>query len=711
MVSFNWLHLTDLHMGMVEHSPLLPAIKDRFFEDLKSLHEKSGPWDFVVFTGDLTLRGSKEEFLQVDEFLDNLWELLAHLGSNPLLLAVPGNHDLVWPQPDPNKLPPPDVIVLSQWTVYPGVHSEFWDDPNSLYRNTVSNAFANYAEWWERVKKKPEIQPGLLPGDFSVTIEKAGASLGIVGLNSTFLQLAAGEYKGKLVVDARQFQGVCGGDGPAWVKKHNACLLLTHQPPDWLTQESREHFTAEIAGNDYFSAHLFGHMHEARYVSAAMGGAAPLRCCQAASLFGLEYFGADKKPSRSHGYSAGRIHFQETKGFLSQWPRKAERPGGQWNFAPDNVNFKLTDEHTRAEEFELLNPYRPKDIQEANVSVAPKPEIPRPFPQQWAVMVGVNEYRDPDTVKLRYCRQDVIDLSRAFRETLGFQNVFEFHEESPQKPERENIIRKLVDIRGKVNPEDLFVFYFSGHGVNEDGKDYLLPIGCPPHEAGTLGIRVQDLAALVKKLGCNNTAMFIDACREAVVGAKGVEAGTVSVGEESKTVLKEAGIIAFFSCDPKDRSFEIEQLKHGSFTFSLLQAINEGIVETVSELADYLKENVPKINNKYNKKTQQPYAVIPDPESERAKLEIFFNSQWRQQAAQKFDPLVEKLARLFNDNQNVIEQLGFLGRVKGKKQLDQDEKNKLALIESLCSDQLSLEIFFRVWNVDRTPQLNKKLRR
>jgi hypothetical protein len=248
--------------------------------------------------------------------------------------------------------------------------------------------------------------------------------------------------------------------------------------------------------------------------------------------------------------------------------------------------------------------------------------------------------------------------------------------------------------------------------VNEDGKDYLLPIGCPPHDVRTLGIRIQDLADSLKKLGCNNTAMFIDACREAVVGAKGAEAGTVSVGEESKTLLKEAGIIAFFSCDPKDRSFEIEQLKHGSFTFSLLQAINEGVIETVSELADYLKENVPKINNKFNKKTQQPYAVIPDPEDERAKLEILFNPHWRLQAAQKFDPLIDKLIALFNANKNVIEQLTFLDQVKAKKQLDQGEKNKLTLIESLCNEQLSLDMFFRVWKgSDRLPQLNKKLRK
>jgi predicted MPP superfamily phosphohydrolase len=708
MVSFSWLHLTDLHLGMEEQIPLLPAIKDRFFEDLKPLHEKCGPLDFVVFTGDLTLRGSQEEFLKVDEFLDTLWEFLAKLGSKPVLLAVPGNHDLVRPQPDPNKPPPAEVLVLKSWTTYSGIQSMFWEDPNSPYRNTVSTAFANYLEWWERLDKKPQTQSGLLPGDFSAIIEKSGASLGIVGLNSTFLQLADGNYKEKLVVDARQFQGVCGGDGPVWVKKHNACLLLTHQPPDWLTQDSQQQLTAEIAGNNYFAAHLFGHMHEARYSSAALGGAPALRSCQGSSLFGLEYFGAEKKPDRRHGYCAGRIELEDTKGFLIQWPRRAERPGGQWNFAADTVEFKLADEHTR-EEFELLRPFKPGEQKEGAESPE-NFEIPRPFPQQWAVMVGVNDYQDKDTVNLHYCRQDVVDLARSFRESLGFQNVFEFHDQSPLKPERDGILRKLVEIRGKVKPEDLFVFYFSGHGVNEDGKDYLLPLGCPPRDVKTLGIRVQDLADSLKKLGCNNTAMFVDACRDVVPGAKGAGAGTVSVGEESKTVLKDAGIIAFFSCDPKDRSFEIDELEHGSFTFSLLQAIREGITETVAELTDYLKENVPRINKKFDKNTQQPYAVIPDPESERGKLEIFFNPHWRLEAAQKFDPLIDKFIGLY-ETENVFDQLSFLDRVKSKKQLDQVEKNRVALIESFCNRELSLEMFFRIWkgpkNVTKGPEMKK----
>ena len=159
--------------------------------------------------------------------------------------------------------------------------------------------------------------------------------------------------------------------------------------------------------------------------------------------------------------------------------------------------------------------------------------VQRPFRKRWAVLVGVNDYQH--FTPLHYCRRDVIELASAFRESLGFQNVFEFHEKSDLKPERESIFIKLGNLRdsGELKPDDLFVFYFSGHGINEGGRDYLLPIGARPRDVKTLGIRVRELADAIKEIGCKNTAMFIDACREAVQGAKGTR-----VEEASATLLR-----------------------------------------------------------------------------------------------------------------------------------------------------------------------------
>src|SRR3984893_17550273 len=55
------------------------------------------------------------------------------------------------------------------------------------------------------------------------------------------LQLTDGDYERRLALDVRQFHAACEGNGPEWAQKHHACLLLTHQPPGWLTPEGLLH--------------------------------------------------------------------------------------------------------------------------------------------------------------------------------------------------------------------------------------------------------------------------------------------------------------------------------------------------------------------------------------------------------------------------------------------------------------------------------------
>jgi predicted MPP superfamily phosphohydrolase len=362
-INFTWLHLTDFHQGMDEQSWLWPGVKLRFFEDLEKLHDKSGPWDLVLFTGDLTQRGSAEEFQKLTKVLDQLWEQFDKLGFSPKLLAVPGNHDLVRPK----RITPP-VKLLRQWNDDPELQTEFWDD-KSPYHKVVTKAFQNYTDWLKNQPLKPDnLKYGILPGDFSVTIEKGDAKLGIVGLNSTFLQLTGEDYDGKLVLHARQFHQAGGGDGPDWAKQHHACLLLTHQPPSWLNAHSQQHLNGEIADHGRFAAHLCGHMHDTVFRTIAEGGAESKCIWQGRSLFGLEYFGkAEENTQRSHGYTIGKIDLDENQGTLKFWPRGETRlQGGQREIVPD-YSIRLTDsQHTIPRKFNLLNPCRTRDNNDKN---------------------------------------------------------------------------------------------------------------------------------------------------------------------------------------------------------------------------------------------------------------------------------------------------------------------------------------------------------
>ncbi|HJP92148.1 MAG TPA: caspase family protein [Pyrinomonadaceae bacterium] len=706
MTSFGWLHLTDLHIGMAQQPGLWPTIKDLFYDDLELLYQKSQPWDLVVFTGDLTQRADAEEFKRLDDFLNELWDKLRTFGSNPSLVAVPGNHDLT----RPNAKSAAVKVLGNSWAVDSDVRDEFWTDPNSDYRKTITAAFQNYSDWWERTQFKPAIKPGILPGDFSAVVEKAGASIGIVGLNTSFLQLTATTQQGTLALDPRQFHKVCEDDGPAWLKKHNACLLLTHHPPDWLNEESREHLNADIVGNNNFAVHLFGHMHETRYLSQSIGAAPRIRVFQNTSLFGLEEFGEEnKKVSRRHGYCAGRIDLEGDQGTLTFWPRTASKATGQWNLLVDDKIF-TKNEQTTPELFPLKGSFQPAPAVVSNDGETPAMAETPTFKKRWAILIGINNYEY--FAKLHYCREDVMELAQKLREDLNFE-VLAIHDDAEVRPDRDSIRIALNKLRSsnKIEPDDLLLFYFAGHGINEGRKDYLLPITAHPDLVKDLGIPVQVVIDELKKFNCKHTVMFIDACRETVAGARGAATTAdddKAIGVEAETLVKKANIVTFFSCDKGDRSYEIDALQHGSFTYCILEAIREGVVTTVFDLNRYLVLNVPNINTKNDKPVQLPHTVMI-PESSNT-WPIFRKPSGPSGVYGPYGSLVERLNQLGNDKtfaENILPStLEFLRRISDNMELKLKEQMKLNAIKALCANEFTIEEFSDTWQAIHRKRIN-----
>lgn len=349
MQTFNWLHLTDLHFGQGGQAPLWPNVRAVFLDDLARLHDRCGPWNAVFFTGDLVQKGDQQEFEQLDQkVLGPIWERLGVLGSkNAILFTVPGNHDLSRPNA---KKPSAALRQLLRNGAFSEIADEFWDDPSCEYRAIISAAFQNYREWSKGGLHSQglTVSEGILPGDFAASIKlqsngNPSLSVGIAGINTTFLQLSEGDFVGRLVLDSKQIHQACGEDLPSWARQHDACILLTHQGPSWLDAPSKTQVYPEINPGGRFAVHLFGHMHETAIRSTSVGGGKPIRLWQTSSLFGLEKFGEPPTFDRRHGYSAGRIEFSSDQITIRQWPRRATKDANGWRFDPDNENCVLVE--------------------------------------------------------------------------------------------------------------------------------------------------------------------------------------------------------------------------------------------------------------------------------------------------------------------------------------------------------------------------------
>ena len=236
--------------------------------------------------------------------------------------------------------------------------------------------------------------------------------------------------------------------------------------------------------------------------------------------------------------------------------------------------------------------------------------------KNWAIAVGINKYSN--LTELKYAKGDAEAVKDLLLSKAGFDQVFLFTDDSPEisvKPSpictqptfghlrrflRAQFSRKILD------PGDNLWFFFAGHGIQEDNRDYLMLSDSDPGDVEHTAIAVHYITEQLRGSGADNVVLFLDACRD--IGARGG-----GIGEEHR------GVVTFYSCAPKQKSYEIEALQQGAFTYALIEALQiqgVGNCATVERLEQYLSRRVPEINRQYqqNQGRQAPYA-IPEPAS------------------------------------------------------------------------------------------------
>lgn len=338
--SISLLHISDFHAGQEGASVLWGQIKEQFRADVVNHTRKNGNLDLVIFSGDLTQRGSVEEFLSVKNELNQLWAFFNSHNQNPKLFLIPGNHDLVRPKSDALVLTGIDSFRKRE-----RVKNAILNDEQSEYRIGLKHAFSPYMSFLEDLNASqiPLLLKvhGAIPGDCSGIIEKEGIRIGFVGLNTAWSQLEGGDFFERLEITSHQLSKAIGTEFDEWGGVNHYNMLVTHHPKDWLCPEAQVEFDNEINPLGRFDGHFFGHMHELKATSVGMGGALRKRSFQAASLFSLEA-NADGKLDRRHGYSFFKIDAEQEQ--ICLWPRKASLiAGGGWRVQADEFALEESD--------------------------------------------------------------------------------------------------------------------------------------------------------------------------------------------------------------------------------------------------------------------------------------------------------------------------------------------------------------------------------
>ncbi|KAE9630147.1 caspase family protein [Parasedimentitalea maritima] len=145
-------------------------------------------------------------------------------------------------------------------------------------------------------------------------------------------------------------------------------------------------------------------------------------------------------------------------------------------------------------------------------SVTPQQTQPAVVPQnkRWALVIGVDNY--DNVTALQKARNDAQAISQTLV-GLGFE-VSTLYDAG-----RRDINGAVSTMANKIDPGDEVLFYFAGHGVEVEGRNFLLPSDVPVINLGDESfltgesIAADRVLETFQKRGARTTVMILDACR------------------------------------------------------------------------------------------------------------------------------------------------------------------------------------------------------
>jgi WD40 repeat protein len=214
-------------------------------------------------------------------------------------------------------------------------------------------------------------------------------------------------------------------------------------------------------------------------------------------------------------------------------------------------------------------------------------------PRLFAVMIGINDYKDP-ALKLNFPVKDAQDLGSALEaaavKLLGRDNVFMYPVHSAVKPgtgfttpEKAGIKRALEDIGKKARPEDIVFMFFAGHGEMQgaDGKVFTF-LTADASKYNPIGISTKELQDWLSyegphKMLANKTILIFDACNS---GQATQELLTLARNDDDTRRIRQvedlkdkSGMFILAGSAPNQSAYEMPSFQQGLLTYSLLSVL------------------------------------------------------------------------------------------------------------------------------------------
>lgn len=232
--------------------------------------------------------------------------------------------------------------------------------------------------------------------------------------------------------------------------------------------------------------------------------------------------------------------------------------------------------------------------------------------KRWAIAIGINQYHlfQP----LSFAQQDAQAIRNFWVNEAGFSpdqcllltDVSLPLWGKPTYPGRE-VIQGWLDwlCQHSIQPGDSLWVFFSGYGVQIQGRDYLVPIDANPANLEATSIPVEAIFNRLKLAQAESVLVLLDMSRSQS------SLPNEAVGSQTAELAKHFGIPTVLSCLPGQFSHESPTLKQGFFTAALLEGFRSHPFITLTGLEQFLGDRLTELSYQNWRPVQRSLLVSP----------------------------------------------------------------------------------------------------
>ena len=203
-----------------------------------------------------------------------------------------------------------------------------------------------------------------------------------------------------------------------------------------------------------------------------------------------------------------------------------------------------------------------------------------------ALVIGNSAYQH--TATLKNPSNDATDMAQALR-NLDFEVI------DGTDLSKRDMVKRIRTFADKVRGADVGLFYYAGHGLQVNGRNFLAPVDAKLSSDVDLDFEAVELNLVLKQLERSSrlSLVFLDACRDNPLAMQLAQTSrSLGIGRGLAQVEKAVGMMIAFSTQPGNVALDGDG-RNSPYTAALLRhiategrSINDTMIEVRKDVLD-----------------------------------------------------------------------------------------------------------------------------